>query len=74
MPYDSKGITDKHLDIYNNLYDSNISHSVNDFSKVLEDLTFGMEFETIAGFLPTRITNKLGLIPLKHIYIYQFHQ
>lgn len=65
LPYDSKGITDKHLDIYNNLYDSNISHSVNDFSKVLEDLTFGMEFETIAGFLPARITNKLGLIPLR---------
>lgn len=65
LPYDSKGITDKHLDIYNNLYDSKISGSINDFSKLLEDLTFGLEFETIAGFLPSRITNRLGLIPLR---------
>lgn len=65
LPYDSKGITDKHLEIYNNLYDSKISPSIDDFSKLLGDLTFGLEFETIAGFLPPRITNKLGLIPLR---------
>lgn len=65
LPYDSKGITDKHLEIYNNLYDSKVSIEVENLSHVLEDLTFGLEFETVAGYLPERITNKLGLIPLR---------
>lgn len=65
LPYDSKGITDKYINIYNNLYDSKISYEIEDLSKIIEDLTFGLEFETIAGYLPPRITNKLGLIPLR---------
>lgn len=65
LPYDSKGITDKYINIYNNLYDSKISYEIEDLSKIIGDLTFGLEFETIAGYLPPRITNKLGLIPLR---------
>lgn len=65
LPYDSKGITNKYLEIYNNLYDSKVSASINDLSNIIEDLTFGLEFETTAGFVPERITNKLGLIPLR---------
>ncbi len=65
LPYDSKGITDKYLNTYNALYDSKISNSILDFSKIVENLSFGLEFETIAGYIPPRITNKLGLIPLR---------
>jgi hypothetical protein len=65
LPYDSKGITDKHLQMYNYLYDSKISNNTQDFSVLLEDLTFGLEFETIKGYVPERITKKLGLIPLR---------
>ena len=65
LPYDSNGITKKHLDIYNNLYDSNLNIYCYQLGKYLGDLTFGLEFETVAGFVPERITKKLGLIPLR---------
>jgi len=65
LPYDSKGITKKHLDIYNHLYDSKINKYSNSLGVFLKDLTFGLEFETTAGFIPERITKKLGLIPLR---------
>lgn len=65
LPYDSKGITEKYINIYNNLYDSKISYEIEDLSKIIEDLTFGLEFETTVGYVPPRITNKLGLIPLR---------
>jgi hypothetical protein len=65
LPYDSKGITDKHLDMYNHLYDSKINYEVESVGNFIEPLTFGLEFETIAGFVPERVTKRLGLIPLR---------
>ena len=65
LPYDSNGITKKHSDIYNYLYDSNINGYCYHLGKFLGDLTFGLEFETTKGYIPERITKKLGLIPLR---------
>jgi hypothetical protein len=65
LPYDSKGITDKHLELYKRFYDSNINKNCNSVSKIIDGLSFGLEFETVAGFIPERITKKLGLIPLR---------
>lgn len=65
LPYDSKGITDKFLDLYNNNYNPKIFENVSKYSKVLGDLTFGLEFETTKGFIPERIINNYGLIPLR---------
>lgn len=65
LPYDSNGITKKYSDIYNHLYNSNINVFSYHLGKFLNNLTFGLEFETTAGFIPERITKKLGLIPLR---------
>jgi hypothetical protein len=65
LPYDSNGITQKYSDIYNHLYDSDINTYSYGLGKFLNKLTFGLEFETTAGFIPERITKKLGLIPLR---------
>lgn len=34
-------------------------------SKILGNYSFGLEFETSDGFIPSRICNRLGLVPLK---------
>lgn len=34
-------------------------------SKILGNYSFGMEFETSDGYIPSRLCNKLGLVPLK---------
>ena len=65
LPYDSKGITDKFLSIYEKNYIPEVSDYINNYSSVLGDLTFGLEFETVSGFIPNRIINSIGLIPLR---------
>lgn len=65
LPYDSKGITEHYSDIYNYLYNSKLNSNCYKLGDFLKNLTFGLEFETIAGFVPERITKKLGLIPLR---------
>jgi len=51
--------------MYNHLYDSKINYEVESVGNFIEPLTFGLEFETIAGFVPERVTKRLGLIPLR---------
>ena len=65
LPYDSKGITNKHSEMYDYLYKTNTNHYSDNLGDILGDLTFGLEFETTAGFVPERITKRLGLIPLR---------
>jgi hypothetical protein len=65
LPYDSKGITGRHSDLYERFYDSKINNNCNTVAEIIDGLSFGLEFETIAGFIPERITKKLGLIPLR---------
>ncbi len=65
LPYDSKGILDNYLENYNANYNPEISSSIKNYAPILEDLTFGLEFETTKGFIPKRILNNYGLIPLR---------
>lgn len=65
LSYDSKGITNKFLNLYNKNYNPEIFENVSKYSKILGNLTFGLEFETTKGFIPERIINNYGLIPLR---------
>lgn len=66
LPYDSRGITKKvkkkHLELYEPNYHPILENSKADITK---GLSFGLEFETVNGNVPSRICNKLGLIPLR---------
>ena len=64
LPYDSKGIIEHHLKGYKN-YNPEISKSIRNYAPLLESLSFGLEFETTKGFIPNRILNEYGLIPLR---------
>ena len=65
LPYDSKGITDYNLKNYNENYNPEISKNIENYAPLLENLSFGLEFETTKGFIPKRILNQYGLIPLR---------
>jgi len=65
LPYDSKGIIGNNLKNYNENYNPEISKSIKNYAPLLENLSFGLEFETTKGFIPNRILNKYGLIPLR---------
>lgn len=65
LPYDSKGITARHSDLFERFYDSKVNRNCDSVAEIIKGLSFGLEFETIAGFIPERITKKLGLIPLR---------
>lgn len=65
LPYDSKGVIDQYLERYNNNYNPDILENISKYSPILENLTFGLEFETTKGFIPNKIINNLGLIPLR---------
>lgn len=65
LPYDSKSILDHHTKLYNENYNPEIFENVKNYSKLLGNLSFGLEFETVKGFLPSRITDTYGLIPLR---------
>jgi len=65
LPYDSKGIIGNNLKNYNENYNPEISKSIKNYAPLLEGLSFGLEFETTKGFIPNRILDKYGLIPLR---------
>ena len=65
LPYDSKGIIENNLKNYNENYNPEISKNIKNYAPLLEKLSFGLEFETTKGFIPNRILNQYGLIPLR---------
>jgi hypothetical protein len=65
LPYDSKGILDSYLESYNLNYNPIISSSIKSYAPILEDLTFGLEFETTKGFVSKKTLSQYGLIPLR---------
>ena len=66
LPYDSKGITEQYVKSYEELYKPSIElNNEKDILKILKNLSFGLEFETVKGQVPTRNCNRLGLIPLR---------
>jgi hypothetical protein len=64
LPYDSKGIIEHHLKGYKE-YNPEISNNIKNYAPLLETLSFGLEFETSKGFIPNRILDQYGLIPLR---------
>jgi hypothetical protein len=64
LPYDSKGIIEHHLKGYEN-YNPEISKNIKNYAPLLENLSFGLEFETTKGFIPNRLLDQYGLIPLR---------
>lgn len=65
LPYDSKGIINSNLKNYNNNYVPEISNNISNYAPLLGNLSFGLEFETTKGFVPNRILERYGLIPLR---------
>lgn len=61
LPYDSKGITDQYTQQHFLNYKPEINESVKKYASLLDDLTFGLEFETVKGVIPN---NKLAVLPL----------
>jgi len=64
LPYDSKDKMIAQIMRYNS---SNpiITKSVKDYSPILKDYTYGLEFETINGIIPNSKINNLPLLPLR---------
>lgn len=65
LPYDSKGVINSNLEKYNQNYNPVINENVEQYSKILKGLSFGLEFETVAGFVPEYLLDNHGLIPLR---------
>lgn len=65
LSYDSKDILERYIKNYNENYNPIITDAVKDFTPILKDLTFGLEFETTKGVIPNNKLNILPLIPLR---------
>ena len=66
LPYDSKDILEQNIMNYEKHYVPSLKlNNEENISKLIQDLSFGLEFETIAGQIPKNIHNRLGLIPLR---------
>ena len=66
LPYDSKDILEQNIMNYEKYYIPSLKlNNEENISKLIQDLSFGLEFETIAGQIPKNIHNRLGLIPLR---------
>jgi len=65
LPYDSTGRTGIVEDKYNTMYKPELSKALKIHGDIAHGLTFGVEFETTKGYIPQRITDRLGLMALR---------
>jgi len=65
LDYDSRKSLSEYSKRYHNLYNNKISKNIEKYGDFIKDFTFGIEFETTSGFVPPRLTDKLGLMPLR---------
>lgn len=65
LPYDSKDCLHKFIDNYDKLEVPITNTYIDKYAKELKDYTFGLEFETTAGLITSRLLNNSGLIPLR---------
>lgn len=66
LPYDSKDILEQNIMNYEKYYTPSFTlNNEESINKLIQDLSFGLEFETVAGQIPKNIHNRLGLIPLR---------
>jgi len=64
LPYDSRNVLKDYIERYNKVKVSPNKY-INNYAEILENLTFGLEFETVEGIVPSRLLSKTGLIPLR---------
>jgi hypothetical protein len=66
FPYNAAGELKRSSKIYKERFSpTTYDKGVANYPKVLGKYSYGLEFETIKGIIPTRICNNLGLIPLR---------
>lgn len=66
LPYDSKHVLNTYKSNYDKYYTpSEDLINADVYEKILNGLSFGLEFETTKGFLPQKVINNLSLIPLR---------
>lgn len=66
LPYNASGEIEKYSKLHKERFNpSEYNKGVANFPKALGKYSYGLEFETTKGYLPSRICNKLGLIPLR---------
>lgn len=66
LEYDCRNVIDYYIKEYEKHSSNyNISDNIKKYSKYLNDLSFGVEFETNKGMIPPKLLKKLGLIPLR---------
>jgi hypothetical protein len=64
LPYNCDGLIVPFTKQFNNT-ELSISPSIAEMAKELKGLTYGFEFETVAGSIPKRISHNTGLIALR---------
>ncbi len=64
LPYDSRFIFKDFVKDYED-YEPEVSKEAVNLAKIMKGLSFGLEFETVAGFIPDRISKPLGLMQLR---------
>ena len=63
LHYNSKDVIQDYVNFYEE-YET--KHSFNDdFLNIINDFSYGLEFETVKGNIPSHLSKKLGLIPLR---------
>jgi len=66
LNYDSKNILEQNILNYIKYYTPSFTlNNESSIAKIIKDLSFGLEFETVVGEIPKNITSRLGLIPLR---------
>lgn len=65
LPYNCKDVIGEFTEDYNKYYNPTINSNIERYGDVVRDLSFGLEFETIKGIIPERLSKPLGLIPLR---------
>ena len=63
--YDSKNITESYRKVFEMNYQPDYLNITSSLTTIVNDLSFGLEFETVAGIIPNYKLNSLPLIPLR---------
>lgn len=63
--YDSKNITESYKKVFEMNYQPDYLNITSSLTTIVNDLSFGLEFETVAGIIPNYKLNSLPLIPLR---------
>lgn len=65
LSYDSRGLMKDLIKKYNENYSMSDSESFNWLPDLTKGLSFGVEFETVKGYVPEHLCYKHGLMPLR---------